>query len=75
MRNAADKQSQSDRPDGGDSDGQTLSGREILVVMTIIALAVVGGYFFVMKLIDVSQQDDCVLAHRRNCAPTEPFRR
>jgi hypothetical protein len=77
MRNAPDKQSQSDGPQGeaDDGDGQTLSGREILVIMTIIALAVVGGYFFVMKLIDVSQQDDCVLAHRRNCAPAEPFRR
>jgi hypothetical protein len=77
MGNDADKQMQSDRPrDDGDGDGErTLSGREILIVMTIIALAVVGGYFFLMKLIDVSQQDDCFLAQRRNCTPNEPFRR
>jgi hypothetical protein len=64
------------RPDGPRDEGeQTLSGREILFVMMLIALAVVGGYFFVMKLIDVSRQDDCVLAQRKNCTPTEPFRR
>jgi hypothetical protein len=75
MRNEVDNQSRSDeRRDEGD-DEQTLSGREILFIIAIVAFAVVGGYFFIMKLIDVSQQDDCVLAHRRNCAPAEPFRR
>ena len=75
MGNDSDKRLRSDGPrDHGDGE-QTLSGREILIVMTIIALAVVGGYFFLMKLIDVSQQDDCFLAQRRNCAPNEPFRR
>jgi hypothetical protein len=75
MKNGVDNQSQSDgRRDGGD-DEQTLSGRELLFVMALIAFAVVGGYFFVLKMIDVSKQDDCVLANRRNCAPTEPFRR
>jgi hypothetical protein len=60
----------------GNGDGeQTLSGREILIVLALVALACVGGYFFLMKMIDVSQQDDCFLAQRRNCAPSEPFRR
>ena len=54
---------------------QTLSGREILIVLALVALAVAGGYFLVMKMIDVSQQEDCVLAQRRNCTPSEPFRR
>jgi hypothetical protein len=74
MRNDVDHQSRSDPPRGEDDGGKTLSGREILFVMTLIALAVVGGYFFLMKMIDVSQQEDCFLAQRRNCAPTEPFR-
>ncbi len=51
--------------------GQTLSPRDILVILTIIALACVGGYFLLMKLIDVSRQEDCLLAGRRNCAPIE----
>jgi len=25
------------------------------------------GYLFVNKLADISHQEDCVLAHRRNC--------
>jgi hypothetical protein len=75
MRDDIDNQSQSGRPHNEDDGGRTLSGREILFVMTLIALAVVGGYFFLLKLIDVSQQDDCFLAQRRNCTPAEPFRR
>jgi hypothetical protein len=42
--------------------------------MTLVALAVIGGYFFLLKMIDVSRQDECVLAQRRNCTPSEPFR-
>jgi hypothetical protein len=64
----------SGKPADGDG-GQTLSGREILIVLALVAMAVAGGYFFLMKMIDVSQQEDCVLAQRRNCAPSEPFRR
>ena len=62
-----------DEPESGDGE-ETLSGREILIILAILALVCVGGYFFIMKLIDVSQQDDCILAHRRNCAPAEPLR-
>jgi hypothetical protein len=50
------------------SDSETLSGPAILVILALIALVCTGGYFFVLKMIDVSQQDDCILAHRRNCA-------
>src|SRR5215470_3401236 len=45
--------------------------RAILVILAAIALACVGGYFLLMKLIDVSRQEDCLLAGRRNCAPIE----
>jgi hypothetical protein len=53
-------------------DGEhALSPVAILVVLMIIALVCVGGYFLLMKLIDVSRQEDCLLAGRRNCAPIE----
>jgi hypothetical protein len=55
-------------PDGGDDD-QGPSGVFILVTLALIALACIGGYFFVMKLIDISRQEDCFLAGRSNCAP------
>jgi hypothetical protein len=40
----------------------------ILAFFTVLAVACVGGYFFLMKLIDISRQEDCMLAGRRNCA-------
>ncbi len=49
-------------------DGETLSGRQIVAILAVLALVCVGGYFFILKMIDISQQDDCILAHRRNCA-------
>ncbi len=60
---------QSGQPD--DNGEPTLSPLAILVIMIAIALVCVGGYFLLMKLIDVSRQEDCLLAGRRNCAPIE----
>jgi hypothetical protein len=54
--------------DGGE---QTLSSTAILIILVTIALVCLGGYFLLMKLIDVSRQEDCFLAGRRNCAPIE----
>jgi hypothetical protein len=62
----------SGKPDNNDDDsGSTLSPFAILAILVAIALACVGGYFLLMKLIDVSRQEDCLLAGRRNCAPIE----
>jgi hypothetical protein len=58
------------KPPNGDSE-ETLSPRAVLVVLAAVALACVGGYFLLMKLIDVSRQEDCLLAGRRNCAAIE----
>ena len=66
---------QSGKRDNNDGE-PTLSPLAILVILVTIALVCVGGYFLLMKLIDVSQQEDCFLAGRRNCAPIEvPSRR
>jgi hypothetical protein len=69
MPDEVTNRSQSGKPD--DNGEQTLSPLAILVIMVTIALVCVGGYFLLMKLIDVSRQEDCLLAHRRNCAPIE----
>lgn len=50
---------------------QTLSPLAIFVVLAIIVLVCVGGYFLLLKLIDVSRQEDCFLAGRRDCAAIE----
>jgi hypothetical protein len=62
--------SRSAKPRNGGEE-QTLSPIAILVILVTIALACVGGYFLLMKLIDVSRQEDCLLAGRRNCAAVE----
>jgi hypothetical protein len=63
------------RPRSGEPESETLSGPAILAILALLALVLAGGYFFLLKMIDISQHDDCVLAHRRNCdGPSAPFR-
>jgi hypothetical protein len=74
MNDETGNRSRSGKPQNG-GGGQTLSPLAIFVVLALIALACVGGYFLLMKLIDVSRQDDCLLAGRRNCGAIQvPFR-
>jgi hypothetical protein len=65
-----DSRSRSAKPRNGGEE-QTLSPIAILVILATIGLVCVGGYFLLMKLIDVSRQEDCLLAGRRNCAAIE----
>jgi hypothetical protein len=44
------------------------SGLALLAFFAALAVACLGGYLLLMKLIDMSRQEDCLLAHRRNCA-------
>jgi len=39
----------------------------VLVVLILIAAACFAGYFLLNKLIDISRDDDCLLAHRSDC--------
>jgi hypothetical protein len=65
----------SNRTRSGEPESETLSWPAILGIMALLALVLAGGYFFLLKMIDVSQQEDCILGHRRNCgAPSGPFR-
>jgi hypothetical protein len=36
-----------------------------------LAVVLVLGYLFVNKLVDMSQEEDCALAHRYNCGAVE----
>ncbi|HLH91302.1 MAG TPA: hypothetical protein VKX28_22845 [Xanthobacteraceae bacterium] len=47
------------------------SGTGIAIVLAAIAIALVGGYFLVMKLVAMSRTEDCLMSGRRNCAPIE----
>jgi hypothetical protein len=70
MNDEIGSRSRSAKPRHGTGE-QTLSPLAILVILGTIALACVGGYFLLMKLVDVSRQEDCLLAGRRNCAAVE----
>jgi hypothetical protein len=41
------------------------------IFMALLALALVLGYLFLNKLVQISQEEDCGLAHRRNCGAVE----
>jgi hypothetical protein len=47
------------------------SGTAIAIVLCALLIALVGGYFLVMKLVDMSRTEDCLMSGRRNCTPIE----
>jgi hypothetical protein len=53
-----------DKGRGGD---QGLSDVGVLINLAVLALVCVGGYFLLMKLIEISRQEDCFLGGGRNC--------
>jgi hypothetical protein len=55
---------------GGEAD-QYLSTRGLLIVFAGIAVALVLGYLLLNKLVNISQEEDCALAHRYNCGAVE----
>jgi hypothetical protein len=54
-----------------DDQLRPVSDRGLAVFMALLALALVLGYLFLSKLVQISQEEDCGLAHRRNCGAVE----
>jgi len=52
--------------DGSDFHG--LSDFGVLISLVILGLVCVGGYFLLMKLVEISRQEDCFLGGGRSCA-------
>jgi hypothetical protein len=48
-----------------------VSDRGLAIFMALLALALVLGYLFLNKLVQISQEEDCGLAQRRNCTAVE----
>jgi hypothetical protein len=55
----------------GTEPAQYLSTRGLLIVFGGLAVALVLGYLLLSKLLDMSQEEDCALAHRYNCGAVE----
>ena len=56
---------QSQRED--DPGAQPVSNRTLAIFFVALAIALVLGYLLLSKLVDISQEEDCALAHRRDC--------
>jgi hypothetical protein len=55
----------------GDDESGPVSNRALVIFLAALAAALVLGYLFVNKLADISREEDCMLAHRRNCGAVE----
>jgi hypothetical protein len=54
------------RPPEDDREGH---GPSALVLLGVVVLLVVGGYFLAVKLKEMGRLQDCVMSGRTNCAP------
>jgi hypothetical protein len=43
----------------------------LAIFIGVLATVLVLGYLFLNKLVAISQEDDCILGHRANCAATQ----
>jgi hypothetical protein len=50
-----------------DAGTRPVSDRMIAIFFVALATALVLGYLLLSKLADMSQEEDCALAHRRSC--------
>ncbi len=48
-----------------------IPGPVLALILALLAAALVLGYLLVNKLADISHDEDCALAHRKNCAAIE----
>ena len=55
----------------GAEPAQYLSTRGLAIVFGGLAVVLVLGYLLLNKLLDMSQEEDCALAHRYNCGAVE----
>ena len=56
---------------GRPREAPPVSDAMLAIIVVAILAALVFGYLFLSKLIDISQQEDCMLAHNKTCAAIE----
>jgi len=52
-----------------EEDGEEPSHRSPLLVLAIVAVLLLAGWFLAAKLAELARVQDCVLSGRHNCAP------
>jgi hypothetical protein len=48
-------------------DTRPIPDRLLAIFLAVLVVALVLGYLFLNKLVAISSEEDCALAHRRNC--------
>ena len=51
-----------------DHEKPPVPGGVLALFFVFLAAALVLGYLFLNKMVDISREEDCALAHRKNCA-------
>ena len=59
------------RPHEDDASARPVSDRTLAMFFVALAIALVLGYLLLSKLADISQEEDCALAHRKTCGASE----
>jgi hypothetical protein len=52
-------------------DSRPIPDRLLAIFLAALVVALVLGYLFVNKLASISSEEDCALAHRKNCAAVD----
>ena len=52
-------------------DSRPIPDRLLAIFLAVLVVALVLGYLFVNKLAEISSEEDCALAHRKNCAAVD----
>jgi hypothetical protein len=61
----------SGKPSNRGYDERPIPDKLLAIFLGALAVALVLGYLFLNKLVAISQEDDCILGHRGNCATTQ----
>ena len=56
---------------GNDPNLRPVSDAMLAIFLAALAIALVLGYLFLNKPVDISRQEDCMLSRSRNCAAIE----
>ena len=63
---------QAEQPPNRDNDALApVSDRMLAIFIAALAAALVLGYLFVIKLADISREEDCMLSRGKKCAAIE----
>jgi type VI protein secretion system component VasF len=52
-------------------NSRPVSDAMLAIFLAALAAALVLGYLFLNRLVDISRQEDCMLSRSRNCAAIE----